>query len=255
MENKGLKALFKVNKKIVLVILMKLKSRFRNRLGRSFAINLTEQIVISLFKLKYDLPYRVLEMLFGYDHVTISRAVLRMSKIWSALKFPLQGMSFVVDSTTIAIGKGKNKKTFSGYKHFHGVKFQAVVDNEKRFVCLSEDYDSAIHDKALFLAEYQSIMDKVSGNTMLGDKAYVGLERFNVITPSKRNEKRYKMDKEKAKFINKIVSRERIKVEHCFAKLKSYRVLTKPVYWARKKIAMFVKAIANIINLQVELKN
>ena len=38
-------------------------------------------------------------------------------------------------------------------------------------------------------------------------------------------------------------------------KLKSYKVLTKPVYWTRKKITIFVKAIANIINLQVELKN
>ena len=111
-------------------------------------------------------------------------------------------MGFVVDSTTIAIGKGKNKKIFSGYKHFHGVKLQAVVDNEKRFVCLSEDYNSAIHDKALFLAEYQNIIAKVSGNTILGDKAYIGLEKFNVMTPSKCNEKRYKIDKEKANRIN-----------------------------------------------------
>lgn len=93
---------------------------------------------MSLFKLKYDLPYRVMEILFSYNHVTISRVVLRISKILSTFKFSFQSMGFVVDSTTIAIGRGKNKNTFSGYKHFHGIKIMRISSKFRLYVFCRE---------------------------------------------------------------------------------------------------------------------
>ena len=38
---------------------MKIKSNFKNKLGRKFKVSLIEQISITIFKLKYNLPDRV----------------------------------------------------------------------------------------------------------------------------------------------------------------------------------------------------
>ena len=56
---------------------MKIKSNFKNKLGRKFKVSLIEQISITIFKLKYNLPDRVLEDIFKIDHVTINRLISR----------------------------------------------------------------------------------------------------------------------------------------------------------------------------------
>ena len=60
-------------------IYMKIKSNFKNKLGRKFKVSLIEQISITIFKLKYNLPDRVLEDIFKIDHVTINRIINRIS--------------------------------------------------------------------------------------------------------------------------------------------------------------------------------
>ena len=46
-------------KKVIYSIYMKIKSNFKNKLGRKFKVSLIEQISITIFKLKYNLPDRV----------------------------------------------------------------------------------------------------------------------------------------------------------------------------------------------------
>jgi len=187
-----------------------------------------------------------MEILFGLDHVTLSRTINRISHYLEKLKFNLSYGDVIVDSTIIKIGKGKNTHTYSGYKHYHSIKFQAVVNEKKQFLDLSQDYDGAMHDKTLFEAEYEKIYEKLKGKNILADKAYVGLESLGVKTPIRKNHQEYKTE-------NRELSQKRIKIEHCFAKLKSYAILHKPVYYSRKQIATLVKAIGNIINLQTIL--
>ena len=82
----------------------------------------------------------------------------------------------------------------------------------------------------------------------------MGLEDFNVKTPSKRNEHRYKTNPEESKLQNKKLSTKRIKVEHVFAYIKTYRILQRANYYKTKTIEIFFKAIANIYNLDKILK-
>ncbi len=85
---------------------------------------------------------------------------------------------------------------------------------------------------------------------ILADKAYVGLTHCNVTTPVKRNEKPYK----KAKEDNKALSSKRIKVEHVFASLKSWRILKKLHFYSRKMIDMIFQGLVNIYNLNQLIK-
>ena len=84
---------------------------------------------------------------------------------------------------------------------------------------------------------------------IIGDKAYVGLESYLVITPFKHNEQRFKNNIQKAKSRNKRLSIERVRIEHVFGRLKTYCILAMPYYYAKSKLDVFVKAIGNIYNL------
>ena len=136
-------------KKIIYSIYMIIKSNFKGRLGRKFKVGLIEQISITIFKLKYNLPDRVLEDLFKIDHVTISRVINRIS--WYLSKFTLPNTEkdnfYIVDSTTIRIGKGKSSNTYSGYKHHHGIKFQVIINENSIIKSVSKAYPNSIHDK------------------------------------------------------------------------------------------------------------
>ena len=122
----------------------------------------TEQIVITLFKLRYNLLDRVLESLVHVDHVTISRAITRMIIYMSHIKIkPTNHNSnfngndyYVVDSTTIRIGKEKTPKDYSGYKHYHGLKYQVICNDNKEIISVSQGYESRLHNKKLFLTLY-----------------------------------------------------------------------------------------------------
>lgn len=107
---------------------------------------------------------------------------------------------YVVDTTILRVGKDKSKDkskiTYSGYKNYPRVKFQVICDINQKIKSISKSYDSSIHDKKVFLSEYEELKKKINKTlSILGDKAYVGLEKEQVITSSKRNEKRYKIDK------------------------------------------------------------
>ncbi len=252
MPNK-IKQLQSLFKKIALVIYCQIKNLYKNKKGRSFKVNLLEQIVLTLFKLRYNLPDRILERLFNIDHVTISRIVLRISTFIAESKFNIKNNSleyYIVDSTTIRIGKGKDKKTYSGYKHHHGIKDQLIINNNNQIEEVSKGYSGSVHDKKLFLKEYELIKDKIDKTLqILGDKAYIGLEEYKVTVPKRRNELEYKKDKVVAKEKNKNLSSKRIKIEHVFAYMKNYGILTKSNHYSIAKIDIFFKAIANIFNL------
>lgn len=62
--------------------------------GRKHKHSLIIQIVLTLFKLKYDLPDRMLELLFHIDHVTISRYVARIRRMIAALEIKLSASLF-----------------------------------------------------------------------------------------------------------------------------------------------------------------
>ena len=132
-----------------------IKHKFKDNLGRKYKLSIVEQIVITLFKLRYNLPDRVLESLVNVDHVTISRAITRMIIYMSHIKIkPTNNNYYVVDSTTIRIGKEKTKKDYSGYKHYYGLKYQVICNDNKEIISVSQGYESSLHDKKLFLTLY-----------------------------------------------------------------------------------------------------
>ncbi len=242
-----------INKKIIYSVYVMIRNEFKKKLGRKCKVSLLEQIMITLFKLRYNLPDRIMEDLFNIDHVTISRIIIRISFYLSKLKINLRKEEEIyccVDSTVLRIGKGKNKETYSGYKHHHGVKFQVTINNENIIKHVSKSYSSSIHDKKLFIAEYKNLCAKIDNNlAILGDKGYSGLKELKVNIPIKRNELKYKENKDLVKSENKNLSVKRIKIEHVFAYIKSYRIMQRLNYYSKNKIEILFNSIVSIYNL------
>ena len=243
-----------LNKKIIYSVYMMIRNEFKKKLGRKCKVSLIEQIMITLFKLRYNLPDRILEDLFRIDHVTISRIIIRISTYLSKVNINIKdkesNLFYIVDSTVLRIGKGKNNETYSGYKHHHGVKFQVTINDKSMIEHVSKSYSSSIHDKKLFIKEYKSLMSKINKDLdILGDKGYSGLNEYKVNIPTKRNEVKYKENKNLSKSENKILSSKRIKVEHVFAYIKSYRIMQRLNYYTKDKIDILFNSIANIYNL------
>lgn len=146
---KGFKEIIN-NQKLIYSIYAFCKSIYRNNRGRKHKVSLLYQIIITIFKLKYNLPDRVLEKLLNIDHVTISRIVNRISIHLGNLRLPNMDTKtnyYVVDTTTIRVGRGKKKETYSGYKNYHGLKYQVICDSESNIIEVSKGYEASIHDK------------------------------------------------------------------------------------------------------------
>ena len=206
------------------------------------------------------MPVRALESLFGVDSVTISRIVLRVVDWMNQLDLIIpQGKSehpWIVDSTLLRTARQKSGSAFTGYKHFDGIKIQILIDSTNKIIqTVSNPYPANWHDKRIFLAEFGKLEKQIhEGLIILGDKAYVGLDKYGVEVPKKRNELQYKANPALAKQQNRELSRKRVMVEHIFAWLKNFRIGFNNYYYSVDKIGKFVKSLINLYNCEQLIK-
>ncbi len=122
-----------------------------------------------------------------------------------------------------------------------------MIDDKNIIKHVSKSYSSSIHDKKLFIAEYKDLIKKIDKNiSIFGVKGYSGLKELKVEIPIKRNEIKYKE--------NKKLSSKRIKIEHVFAYIKSFRIMQRLNYYSKDKIDILFNSIANIYNLYQFIK-
>jgi len=120
---------------------------------------------------------------------------------------------------------------------------------------VSKSYSSSIHDKKLFIAEYKELIERIDKNLgILGDKGYSGLKDLKVEIPMKRNELKYKENKDLVKGDNKKLSVKRIKIEHVFSFIKSYRIMQRLNDDTKDKIEILFHSMAHLYNLQQFIK-
>ncbi|MDW9478852.1 transposase [Sinorhizobium meliloti] len=85
-------------------------------------------------------------------------------------------------------------------------------------------YPGSVHDKTIWNGEFAALPKDV---TVLADKAYAGGagEGEVLFRPVKRNEQAWKRDPGRAKSFNAALSKRRVRIEHLFAQLKTWRII------------------------------
>ena len=125
---------------------------------------------------------------------------------------------------------------------------------------IRDGYSGKVHDKTMWKKEFTSITQLLD-RPVLGDKAYAGAKGETdakgkiVLRPIKRNEVHYKLDKESCKAFNRQLSQIRVRVEHVFAQLKSFKILRNLFPLQPKRYATCFKVVALVYNMNLQEKN
>ncbi len=132
-------------------------------------------------------------------------------------------------------GKRRSKRYFSGYKHRHTLKTEITVVPTGRILHVSETYPGSVQDRAVYHREHLASLIPTKTAQYL-DLGYEGLKKtfpkHDFRLPHKRHTRRGGL-REPAppltrgqKQANALRKKRRLPVEHVFARLKSFRILS-----------------------------
>ena len=171
-----------------------------------------------LMKMRHNLSGQAVEALTGVDAVTLSRYVHKV------LKAVAHGF-LLVDSTSVRV-RSRARDSYSGHKHQSCAKVQ-VISDERGIAChVGRSWPGSVHDKTVYEREKVSLAQAFH-SLMLADKAYAGVhdEGAALLRPIKKGERLWHEQPEMAQAFNRALSLKRVRVEHLFARLKTFKVL------------------------------
>ena len=154
----------------------------------------------------------------------------------------------LIDATEIQTQRPtRNQRRFySGKKKKHTQKIEIVITKEGKILCVSKAYPGRIHDFKI-----RKLSDKISRDVIiLADSGYQGLQKIHpkTILPHKRRRKCPLMPEQKAH--NRALASKRVLIEHVFAQLKKFKILSSTYRNFQKKLHMRFNIIAGIYNLR-----
>lgn len=193
--------------------------------GRRYKLTLEEMVAMLLLYTRAYVTHVFLSALFDVHESAICRHFARIRPIIETV-FDLptkhadlseeEILKLVVDTTEQRTERRDTGCGYSGKKKAHTVKTQIVVDKKGNIRHISLSVPGNIHDKKLFDQSGVILPD-----TAKGDLGYLGT---NLTIPFKSS-KLHQLTLRQRTY-NKLHSRKRIIVEHVFASLKAFRILS-----------------------------
>lgn len=223
--------------------------------GRKKELHLEDQLLMVLIYYRHYVSQSFLGLLFNLHNSNVSRRIRYIEpQLARIFKIPTRKIEtelteeqitlYFIDATEQQINRPRKdqKRYYSGKKKKHTLKNQIVIDNNSKIRSVSKSVEGKKHDKKLF--DESRVHTKEKSN-IIGDLGYYGTEGITV--PNKKP-KKIELTKEEKDF-NKQFSRERIKIEHVFGKMKVFQILTQRFRNPRAKHALIFKNIAGLYNL------
>ena len=118
---------------------------------------------------------------------------------------------------------------YSGYRHYHCMNTQLVMDNEGHIRFVQAGFLGSTHDAVSFrLMEPIGPgrnLDLPPNAKLLADKAYP--DGGSLLTPVKANQMHLlnRRDRRRARMFNTLLSKRRVKIEHIFKEVKTYKAI------------------------------
>jgi len=223
--------------------------------GRKKELPLEDQLLLVLIYYRHYLSQSFLGLIFNLHNSNVSRRIRYIEpQLAKIFKIPArkvdtelteeQVAEYFIDATEQPINRPKRnqKHYYSGKKKKHTLKNQIVIDDNSRICSVSKSVEGKKHDKKLY--DESRIQTKRKSN-FKGDLGYLGTERITV--PKKKPKKKELTEEEKNS--NKQFSKERIKIEHVFGKMKVFQILSQRFRNPRAKHALIFKNVAGLYNL------
>jgi hypothetical protein len=205
-------------------------------------------LLVTLMRLRTGMALRFIARLYRIDHVTLWRYCRDVTAFLAGRFDPTLAVGeMIVDSTSVWIASTA-VRNYSGHKKRFVAKVQVLCDPYGKALAVSKAYAGGVHDKTIW---NENVGCVPPGSTVLADKAYAGAvgEGTTLFRPAKRNENAWRNDPAGAKEANRALSKKRVRIEHLFARLKTWRIIGQRFPNRLNTLDDVFKAIAYIHNL------
>jgi hypothetical protein len=250
--------------------------------GHPFALSFRAQLLLTVIWLRQYPTSPVLGFLFGISHPTVLRTIARVLPILEqagrdTMRLPGHGergrrshrtlndllvaipdLTVIIDSFEQRVQRPRDQEEadryYSGKKKQHTLKSQVAIDGETgKVVDVSDSVCGPMSD--LKLLEASGLLDRLDPDVgALGDLAYVGMAPLHPaglgFTP--RRKPREKPRPPEDIVYNTAFAAERISVEHTIGRLRRYQALTQQDRHHRQAHAARVRAVAGLVNRQLD---
>jgi hypothetical protein len=250
--------------------------------GHPFALSFRAQLLLVVIWLRVYPTSPVLGFLFGISHPTVLRTIARVLPILEqagrdTMRLPGHGergrrshrtlndllvaipdLTVIVDSFEQRVQRPRDQEEadrhYSGKKKQHTLKSQVAIDGESgKVVDVSDSVCGPTND--LTLLKISELLDRVDPDVgMLGDLAYVGMAPLHPaglgFTPRRKPREQPRPPEDI--IYNTAFAAERISVEHTIGRLRRYQALTQLDRQHRKAHAARVRAVAGLVNRQLD---
>jgi hypothetical protein len=223
--------------------------------GRKKELELEDQLLLTLIYYRHYVSQSFLGLMFNLHNSNVCRHIKYIAPLLSRIfKIPTRKIDnkltkeeiglYLIDATEQPINRPKKgqKKYYSGKKKKHTMKNQIVISDKMKICSVTKSVEGKKHDKKLY---DESRIYPVEKSKFSGDLGYLGAPG---ITIPKKKPKNKELTEEEKNY-NKQFSKERIKIEHVFGKMKIFQILTQRFRNPRQTHALIFKNIAGLYNL------
>lgn len=244
--------------------------RFVKKDGRPPELKAIHKLLMTLLYLRHNTSATVVGQMFGFSADSVEKnalpevlAVLKEqfpASRWEAVKRhrgekfnPDEVDKIIVDSFETPIPRPslneRQKRVYSGKKKRHTLKTQIYTDQKGKILDVSSGHRGPKADVKIW--NETELPAEIKEKPKIGDKAYVGAEK-ETLTPQKKPKGGELSEAEKA--ANKVISQERIYVEHSIRRVKGYRVvrdefrLTQGIFPSVVSVVVGLIQFADLVN-------
>lgn len=223
--------------------------------GRKKELELEDQLLLTLIYYRHYVSQSFLGLIFNLHNSNVCRLIKYITPLMARIfKIPTRKIDnrlteeeiglYLIDATEQQINRPKKgqKKYYSGKKKKHTMKNQIVINDKMKICSVTKSVEGKKHDKKLY---DESRIYPVKKSSFKGDLGYIGASG---ITIPKKKPKKKELSKEEKNY-NKQFSKERIKIEHVFGKMKNFQILAQRFRNPRRTHALIFKNIAGLYNL------
>lgn len=228
----------------------------KNRAGRPWGVGgLEEHLLVLLILYRCCVTQDFLACLYQTDQAAISRSLRRIERlavkvlgVTRQIKVSREeAEALIIDCTEQPIQRPSRKQRcwYSGKKKGHRIKTEIIVTAKGRIVSRSHPATGRTSD--ITVRRRGPPLPK--GSRAYADSGYQGLqdEHPDVEIPYKKT-KHHKLTKDEKDY-NHGLSRFRVRVEHAFAKIKSFRMFSERFRYPKPTYAAKFAVVAGIVNI------
>lgn len=218
-----------------------------------YKLSMEDRILMLLMYYRLYVSYVFLGFLFGINDSNVCRNINSIQPLLARFfKIPERRVemsegeiiAMFLDGTEQPINRPKGKgqrKWYSGKKKRHTIKHQVIADKSGKILAVGKSSYGKVHDKKDY--EKQRFV-LPQGVPKKADMGYIGTPWQ---TPVKKPKNGFLSEAEK--LFNRMLSKERIIIEHVIGKMKIYKILAERFRNPREKHMMIFKNIAGLYNM------